>query len=273
MAWLQSDMKGEQQPAKPLKEGTQVTVTDPVLGHNENTLLRQQLLQAQKMSSVGTLASSVTHEFNNVLTTIINYAKLGLKADNDDDRKAALDKVLKAGLRAANITSSMLGFARKNSTRRETTDIVSLVNEVLTLCEKDLRQHRITVEKYFHGNPKASVVPGQIEQIFLNLVINARQAMPQGGMLRVDVSINRDTNMVEVRFADTGCGIAAEKLRMVFEPFYTTKRPDEGGSGGTGLGLSVCRQIIEQHHGRIRVESLPGKGTIFTVKLPVEVET
>ena len=249
-----------------------MTVTDPVLGQAETDLLRQQLLQAQKMSSVGTLASSVTHEFNNVLTTIINYAKLGLKADNEADRKAALDKVLKAGQRAANITSSMLGFARKNSTRREATDIVFLVDEVLTLCEKDLRQHRITVEKHFQGRPRAAVVPGQIEQIFLNLVINARQAMQSGGVLRVDVFVNSQSKMVEVKFADTGCGIPAEKLRLVFEPFYTTKRPDEGGSGGTGLGLSVCRQIIEQHHGRIRVESLPGKGTIFTVKLPIEAD-
>ncbi|HMP15524.1 MAG TPA: ATP-binding protein, partial [Gemmatales bacterium] len=174
--------------------------------------------------------------------------------------------------RAASITNSMLGFARKNSTRREWTDIVSLVDEVLTLCEKDLKQHRITLEKHFQGRPKAPVVPGQIEQIFLNLVINARQAMSQGGILRVDVYTNQNTNYVEVKFADTGCGIPAEKLRLVFEPFYTTKRPDEGGSGGTGLGLSVCRQIIEQHHGRIRVESLPGKGTIFTVKLPLQEE-
>lgn len=249
-----------------------MTITDPVLGSAEADLLRQQLLQAQKMSSIGTLASSVTHEFNNVLTTIINYAKLGLKADNEADRKAALDKVLKAGQRAATITSSMLGFARKNSTGREMTDVVSLVDEVLTLCEKDLKQHRITIEKHFQGRPKAPVVPGQIEQIFLNLVINARQAMPNGGLLRVDVYVNPQSNYVEVKFADNGCGIAAEKLRMVFEPFYTTKRPDEGGSGGTGLGLSVCRQIIEQHNGRIRVESLPGKGTIFTVKLPTSEE-
>lgn len=224
------------------------------------------------MSSIGTLASSVTHEFNNVLTTIINYAKLGLKTENEADRKAALDKVLKAGQRAANITSSMLGFARKNSIHREVTDIVALVSEVLTLCEKDLRQHRVTVEKHFEGHPKAAVVPGQIEQIFLNLVINARQAMPQGGTLRIDVFSNPQTKMIEIKFADTGCGIPADKLRLVFEPFYTTKRPDEAGSGGTGLGLAVCRQIIEQHHGRIRVESLPGKGTIFTVKLPVEAD-
>ncbi len=247
-------------------------MTDPALGMAEADLLRQQLLQAQKMSSVGTLASSVTHEFNNILTTIINYAKLGLKAGTDADRLMALDKVLKAGQRAATITASMLGFARKNSTRREMTDIVGLVEEVLTLCDKDLRHHRIMVEKHFQGRPKTLVVPGQIEQIFLNLVINARQAMPKGGRLRVDVFTNAQTQMVEIKFADTGCGIPTDKLRMVFEPFYTTKHPDEEGHGGTGLGLSVCRQIIEQHQGRIRVESLPGKGTIFTVKLQLESE-
>jgi signal transduction histidine kinase len=246
-------------------------VTDPALGVAEADLLRQQLLQAQRMSSVGTLASSVTHEFNNILTTIINYAKIGLKASAESDRVAALDKVLKAGQRAASITGSMLGFARKNSTRRESTDIVSLVEEVLTLCDKDLRNHRISVEKHFQGRPKANIVPGQIEQIFLNLVINARQAMPKGGKLGVEVGVNPQTNFVEIKFADTGCGIPADKLRLVFEPFYTTKHPDADGHGGTGLGLSVCRQIIEQHHGRIRVESLVGKGTIFTVKLPLEV--
>src|SRR5687768_17647934 len=108
-------------------------VQEVLSAQTETEQLREQLLRAQRLSSVGTLASSVTHEFNNILTTIINYAKIGLKASAEADRVAALDKVLKAGQRAANITGSMLGFARKNSTRRESTDIVSLVEEVLTL--------------------------------------------------------------------------------------------------------------------------------------------
>lgn len=251
-------------------------MSDPVLVDHvtEAELLRQQLLQAQKMSSVGTLASSVTHEFNNNLTTIINYAKLGLRANNEQDRISALEKVLKAGQRAATITGSMLGFARKSSISREPTDLVSLVEEVVVLCEKDLQQHRISVETHFCVRPIVPAVPGQIEQIFLNLAINARQAMLEGGKLRIEVSENHDTQMAEVKFADTGCGIAPDKLRLIFEPFYTTKRPDSEGHGGTGLGLSVCRQIIEQHHGRIRVESMQGRGTIFTVKLPMkEIES
>src|SRR5207244_5655905 len=141
--------------------------------------------------------------------------------------------------------------------------------EVLVLTEKDLSKHRVQVDKRFPCRPKAPVVPGQIEQILLNLIINARQAMPRGGRLRLEVSENPQTQMAEIRVGDTGIGIPPDQLRLILEPFYTTKEPDEHGHGGTGLGLSVCRQIIEQHQGRIRVESVVGKGSTFTVKLPL----
>ena len=229
--------------------------------------LRQQLLQAQRMSSVGELASGVAHEFNNILTTIINYAKMGGRGPAATQAQA-FEKILRGGQRAAAIVNSMLGFARNSSTTREPTDIVHLVEEVLLLTEKDLSKHRVTVEKRFHGRPAAVVVPGQIEQILLNLVINARPAMTAGGRLKLEVRDSADGETVEIRIADNGVGIPPDQLRMIFEPFFTTKQPDEHGRGGTGLGLSVCRQIIEQHHGRIRVESVAGKGSSFTVKLP-----
>ena len=238
---------------------------------NETEALRRQLLQAQRLSSVGALASSVAHEFNNILTTIINYAKLGMRGAGEAPQKQAFEKILKGGQRAATIVNSMLGFARNQSTERVSTDIVQLVEEVLLLTDKDLSKHRVQVEKKYRSRPVAPVVPGQIEQILVNLVINARQAMPNGGRLRIDVRENPAAQMVEVRIADTGVGIPPDQLRMIFEPFYTTKQPDEHGHGGTGLGLSVCRQIIEQHHGRIRVESVVGKGSTFTVKLPLRV--
>jgi signal transduction histidine kinase len=232
--------------------------------------LRQQLMQAQRMSSVGALASSVAHEFNNILTTIINYAKLAMREQKDEAaRNQALERILKGSQRAATIVGSMLGFARNNAIQHEKTDVVGLVEEVLLLAEKDLSKHHIQVEKRFEGRPNAQVVPAQIEQVLLNLIINARQAMPRGGRLRVEVRANPRAQMVEVRVADTGVGIPPERLRLIFEPFYTTKVPDEHGHGGTGLGLSVCRQIIDHHHGRIRVESLVGKGSTFTVKLPM----
>jgi signal transduction histidine kinase len=238
---------------------------------SEADQLRQQLLQAQRLSSVGALASSVAHEFNNILTTIINYAKLGLRhAGDDSTRTQALEKILKGSQHAATIINSMLGFARNNCAQREPTDIVRIVEEVLILVDKDLRKHQIQVATKFHGRPRAAVVAGQIEQILINLIINARQAMPRGGRLTLDVRENTEAQMVEVRVSDTGIGIPPEQLRMIFEPFYTTKAPDEHGHGGTGLGLSVCRQIIEQHQGRIRVESVVGKGSTFTVKLPIQ---
>jgi signal transduction histidine kinase len=242
---------------------------DVLVGPSETEQLRQQLLQAQKLSSVGALASSVAHEFNNILTTIINYARLAQRAADDAGRAQALEKILKGSQRAATIINSMLGFARNTSTRREMTDLAGLVEEVLVLADKDLSKHRIHVERKFHGRPKASVVPAQIEQVLLNLIINARQAMPRGGHLRLEVRENAPAGTVEMRVGDTGVGIPPDRLRLIFEPFFTTKEPDANGHGGTGLGLSVCRQIIEQHQGRIRVESLVGKGSVFTLKLPV----
>jgi signal transduction histidine kinase len=246
---------------------------DVMVPGSEAEQLRQQLLQAQKLSSVGALASSVAHEFNNILTTIINYARLALRTPQDEaTRTQALEKILKGSQRAATVINSMLGFARNKSTQREMVDVAALVEEALILTEKDLSKHRIHVEKKFHGRPRACVVPAQIEQVLLNLIINARQAMPKGGHLLLDVRENPAAGMVELKVSDTGVGIPLERLKLIFEPFYTTKEPDASGHGGTGLGLSVCRQIIEQHQGRIRAESRYGKGATFTVKLPIQPE-
>lgn len=245
-----------------------MTGQETLVPPSEMESLRQQLLQAQRLSSVGELASSVAHEFNNILTTIINYAKMGVRGQTPASQAQAFEKILRGGQRAAGIVNSMLGFARNHSTQREATDIAALVEEVLLLTEKDLGKHRVQVDTKIHSRPTAFVVPGQIEQILVNLVINARQSMPNGGRLRVEVRDNPAGDTVEVKIADSGVGIPPENLRQIFEPFFTTKIPDEYGRGGTGLGLSVCRQIIEQHHGRIRVESVVGKGSAFIVKLP-----
>jgi len=236
--------------------------------HSETEELRRQLLQAQRLSSVGELASSVAHEFNNILTTIINYAKMGTRNPTAASQAQCFEKILRGSQKAAGIVNSMLGFARNDSTTREEVDIAHLVEEVLLLTEKDLSKHRIHIDKNIEKRPTAVVVPGQIEQILVNLVINARQAMPKGGRLKIEVKENVAGDTVEIKIADSGLGIAPENLRQIFEPFFTTKTPDANGHGGTGLGLSVCRQIIEQHHGRIRVESVVGQGSAFIVKLP-----
>nr|BAL54043.1 multi-sensor signal transduction histidine kinase [uncultured Planctomycetota bacterium] len=230
--------------------------------------LRQQVLRLQKLSQIGLLTSSITHEFNNLLTTIINFAKLGLQADSEQERQDALQRILKAGQRGSVICNSLLGLIRRGSVKREMTDIVALIEDVLALVERDLQKHQIRLEKDYQSRPIAPVVAGQIQQLLLNLVTNARQAMPHGGRLRIQVRENAATDMVEIVVQDTGVGIPADRLRLIFEPFYSTKRPDEQGHGGTGLGLTICRQIIEAHQGRMRVESQVGRGTTFTVKLP-----
>ena len=233
---------------------------------DETEALRQQLLQAQRLSSVGELASSIAHEFNNILTTINNSAKLGMRNPDPAEKQLAFERVTKAGQRAATIVGGMLGFARKSATQRQFCDVGRLVEEVLILTEKDLGKHRVRVEARIDSRPSVWAVPGQVEQILVNLVINARQSMPGGG--RIKIEVKETPEGAEIRVSDTGVGIPPDQLRRIFEPFYTTKQPDDYGRGGTGLGLSVCRQIIEQHHGRIRVESVVGKGSTFTVKLP-----
>ena len=234
--------------------------------------LREQLVRAQRLSSVGTLASSVAHEFNNILTTILNYAKMAQKPTaTDASKNQALDRIVQASQRAAALVSGMLGMARPGTLKRQMTNLGTLVDEVLLLAGKDLSQHRIRVEKKI-ATVSAPVVSAQVEQVLLNLVINARQAMREGGTLRLEVRENKSLDVAEIIVADSGCGITAEALSQIFEPFFTTKVPDADGRGGSGLGLSVCRQIIENHHGRIRVESAPGRGSIFTLKLPLREE-
>src|SRR5262249_18996742 len=154
---------------------------------------------------------------------------LGLKGAADPAQKQAFEKILKGGQRAATIVSGMLGFARNQSNRREDVDLVRLVEEVLLLTEKDLRKHRVQVDRRYHARPEVPMIAGEMEQILTKRVINAGQAMPSGGRLRVDGRENAAAGMAEVRIADTGVGIPADQLRLIFEPFYTTKDPDEHG--------------------------------------------
>ena len=235
--------------------------------------LEQRLIQAQKMSTVGQLASSITHEFNNILTTVINYAKLGLRHKDSANRDKAFDRILTAGQRASKITNGLLAYARKGTHRREPTDVVNLIQDVLVLVEKDLMMHRVRVQTNFPDHPVCVVNAVEVQQVLLNLIVNGRQAMENGGMLTISARSNSESRMAEISVRDTGSGIPPEKLRKIFEPFFTTKIADAQGQGGTGLGLALARQVIESHHGRIRVESAPGQGTTFILKLPLSTES
>ncbi|MEX0717011.1 MAG: ATP-binding protein [Planctomycetaceae bacterium] len=231
--------------------------------------LKRQLMQSQKLGSVGTLAASITHEFNNILTTVINYAKMGLRHKDAATREKAFTKILAAGQRASKITTGMLSYARGGSSRREPMDLAMLVQDVLVLVEKDLQMHRVRLQTDYLGHPHAEVNASQIQQVLMNLIINARQAMDGGGRLFLLVRESEDGTMAEIALRDSGGGIPADKLPKIFDSFYSTKTADRQGQGGTGIGLALCREIIEAHRGRIRVESTVGKGTTFTLRLPL----
>lgn len=239
---------------------------------DEIDALRRRVVELQRVSSLGVLAGSVCHELNNTLTPILSYAKLGLRSNDPDYRKKAFEKIVEAGQRAAAITGGILGLARPQADRRAPADLVRLAEEVLLLCGKDMQKYRINVEFDSNGRPQAVVNPAQIQQVLLNLLINARQAMSQGGRLRVRVGTDPSGRWAQIAVSDTGVGMTPEVLRHIFDPFFTTKSgPDDSGQGGTGLGLLVCRDIVESHHGRLRAESRAGLGSTFTLILPAVV--
>ncbi len=232
--------------------------------------LRRQLLEARKQSALGELLGTTTHEFNNALTTILNYSRMGLRHRDQATRDKALERILSAGTRAAKITASVLSMSRSRSSRFEPVDLPVLVEDVLVLLEREMMKYRVQVEREFAPVPRVSANPGQLQQVLLNLLVNARQAMPNGGRLILRLSHDEASGLVDVMVRDTGCGMPPEVMRRIFEPHFTTKSgPDETGKGGSGMGLASCREIIESHRGRIRVESAPGRGTAMTIRLPV----
>jgi signal transduction histidine kinase len=232
--------------------------------------LRRQVIALQRISSLGVLAGGVFHELNNALTPILNYAKLGLRNPDPAYRERALTQIVDAAQRAASITRGMLGLSRPGDIKhREPTDVTRLVDEVVMLVKKDMMRHRVRLDVKANGKAYARVNPAQIQQVLLNLLINARQAMPGGGVVRLRLGLDSTGRRAEISVADTGIGIAAADLRRIFEPFFSTKtEPDAAGQGGTGLGLAVCRDIVEAHHGRLRAESRLGQGSTFTIILP-----
>ncbi|TWT99974.1 Wide host range VirA protein [Botrimarina colliarenosi] len=234
----------------------------------ENARLRRDLQAAQQMTALGELVSTTTHEFNNVLTTILNYAKLGLRHTDEATRTRSLEKILSAGQRAEKLTSSVLGLARNRSADPAPTDLGALCDETLVLLERELQKYRVGVDRQYEAKGQAMVVGNQVQQVLMNLLTNARQAMPSGGQVVIRTADNA-AGTVDLSVRDTGAGIAMEMLPRIFDRGFSTKSgPDETGKGGAGLGLSACREMIEAQGGKIRVESAVGRGTQFTLRLP-----
>lgn len=238
-------------------------ITDLRELEEKRSQLQRQLEQAQRLESIGMLAGGVAHDFNNLLTVILTGSRLAQHAlAKGADPREDLEYVVAAAERAAELTQRLLAFGRRSSLSLGSVDVAELAGRVIRLAKRLLPEN---VEISLEPLPKRAVVQGdsqQLEQALVNLCINARDAMPAGGRLRLSVSV-ADAN-VEVRVRDTGSGIAACDLERIFEPFFTTKPL----GAGTGLGLAMVHGIMQQHQGSIEVDSAEGHGTTFTIRLP-----
>lgn len=237
--------------------------------------LKEQLTETQRLATIGTISAVIAHEFNNILTPIINYSQFALKAAESDKPdmaliKKALTKSVNGSEKAAKICASMLSLARGESSFASV-DVQRVVDEVLSVLARDPQKDGIALRVQVAPGTLVKGDPIQLEQVLLNLLINARHAMlGKGGSLTVKAGpAADDPATVRIQVIDTGPGIPDKHLPKIFEPFFTTKATAKPGqSKGTGLGLTICKEIVTRHHGRIDVASAPNKGTTFTLLLP-----
>jgi two-component system NtrC family sensor kinase len=226
--------------------------------------IQSRLLQSEKLASVGELAAGVAHEINNPLTGIVMFASLVLNhKDLSPALRDDLQIVLQETRRCSDIVRRLLEFSRSSLPCKEVGSVQRLLEQTLALVLYQASFHDIHIIRHFReGVPEILLDPNQIQQVFMNLLINASQAMSGGGVL--ELSVDLDGDWVVTRLHDTGSGISAENMKKIFDPFFTTK-----GSSGTGLGLAISYGIIHSHGGTIEVESTVGEGTTFTIQLPV----
>jgi len=228
--------------------------------------LEEQLQQREKLSSIGLLAAGVAHEVNTPLTGVSSYTQMLLGMLNENDPKhALLQKVRTQAERATNIVNNLLNFSRTGSaTEFAEIDVARVLDDTLQLLEPQLRRSQIEiVRRYDKDAPEAYANAGKLQQVFTNLILNARDAIPDGGRIIVATGTADDGSLL-VEIIDTGIGIAPENVAKIYDPFYTTK----GVGQGTGLGLAVSYGIVQEHAGRITVDSTPGQGTTFRITLP-----
>ena len=235
----------------------------------EREKARAELIQLAKMATIGTLASSIVHEFNNLLQVMRGHIEFAKKTKKQKDIEQALDILIDTSDRAEKIVRNLLNFSRRGGSEKELYDITEVVESVLALTENQLKRCSIRIIRQYKNTPAVEVNKTEMQQVFLDMIVNARDAMlPKGGKLKV--SVTRAKKNVEISFSDTGIGIEKEKLNRLFEPFYTTKGFRDGSTtSGTGLGLYVSYGIIRRHKGSIEVRSQVGRGSTFTVRLPL----
>ncbi|HKG13973.1 MAG TPA: ATP-binding protein [Pyrinomonadaceae bacterium] len=228
--------------------------------------LEEQLQQREKLSSIGLLAAGVAHEINTPLTGVSSYTQmlLGMLADTDP-KHALLQKIRRQTERATGIVNNLLNFSRTgNVTEFAEVDLNRVLEDTMQLLEPQFRQSRVEIAReYSEELPRVQGNAGKLQQVFTNLLLNARDAIPDGGRITLRTSAD-ERDMVNVEVLDTGIGIAPENVARIYDPFFTTK----GVGRGTGLGLAVSYGIVQEHSGHIAVESAPGRGTTFRITLP-----
>jgi two-component system NtrC family sensor kinase len=231
----------------------------------ERVRLEDQLVESDKLTSMGLLAAGVAHEVNTPLAVISSYSQLLRKQlSPGDERSRLMDRIIKQTFRASEIVNNLLSFSRTNATEFAELDVHQVITETLSLLEHQLRNSGVEIERRLSAEaPLAFGNSGKLQQVFLNLFLNARDAMAGGGTLRVRTETAG--SRLQVWVEDTGTGISQENIRKIYDPFFTTK---ERGKG-TGLGLSVSYGIIQEHGGNISVESKPGHGTVFRLEFPL----
>ncbi len=235
----------------------------------ERIELEAQLSQADKLSSIGLLAAGVAHEVNTPLAVISSYTQmLSKQLQGDPQKSGLLEKITRQTFRASEIVNNLLNFSRTSGSEIGDVDVNKVISDTLALLEHQFKVAKVEVQN--KPEPQLPAIQGnagRLQQVFLNLFLNAKDAMPGGGTLRV-TTMNGES--VSVSVSDTGSGIAPEHIQRIYDPFFTTKTsPREGQTRGTGLGLSVTYGIIQEHAGKIRVESRPGAGTTFTLDFPL----
>jgi two-component system, NtrC family, sensor kinase len=234
----------------------------------KNKEIETNLAQQGKMASLGILSSGVAHEINNPLGVILGYASyIEGKISPDDPNYSYIHEIKRESKRCKKIVQDLLSYARTPQPALEETDVNALLEQIVDFAANHTDMHHVTVARDLApGLPKIMVDGDQMRQVAINLILNAGASMAEGGKLVVSTSLD-DEGFVNIRFADNGAGIPPENLEKIFEPFFTTK------ASGTGLGLAITRQIVEQHHGKIVIESEVGRGTTVTIRLPIDRET
>lgn len=237
--------------------------------------LREQLTESQRLATIGTIAAVIAHEFNNLLTPIVSYSQFAMQSAESDKPdmeliKKALGKSFQSSSKAGKICNSMLSLARGQSVFGQVA-VQHLIDEVLLVMARDPQKDGLALRVQVQPGLCVSGDAVQLEQVLLNLLINARQAMlGKGGSLTIKAGVAENSDEARIQVIDTGPGIPEKFLAKIFDPFFTTKGTARRGEAkGTGLGLAICKEIIEHHNGRIEVQSEMGKGTTFSIHLPL----